>query len=416
MSEVIIKPTKNFVDITMVRNHFPLLQEKIHDQTLIYLDNAATTQKPFHVLDAMTNYYEHTNANIHRGVHTLSVRATDQFEQARQLVQQFIHAQYPHEIIFTHGTTESINLIAHSFVQSQLQADDEIILSMMEHHSNIVPWQLNGDKVGARIKVIPINDNGELDVDAFRKLLNKKTKMVALTHVSNAIGTINPISEIIQIAHEHDIPVLIDGAQAVPHQRVNVQQLDCDFYVFSGHKMYGPTGIGVLYGKTKWLEKLPPYQGGGDMISEVSFEKTRYNKLPHKFEAGTPNIAGAIGLGAAIRYLNSIGMDAIENYEKMLLSYATKLLNEIDDLQIIGSAKEKAAVISFVLDNIHPHDIGTVLDHEGIAIRAGHHCAMPLMTRYNIPATARISLGIYNTVQEIDALVAALSRLQRLFE
>ncbi|MBA2654218.1 MAG: cysteine desulfurase [Gammaproteobacteria bacterium] len=403
------------LNVAMVRHDFPILNQKINQHPLVYLDNAATTQKPNTVLEAMSHYYHWDNANIHRGVHTLSVRATESFEAAREQVKQFINAEYTHEIIFTRGATESINLIAQTFARSELKAGDEIIISAMEHHSNIVPWQLVCEQVGAKLKVIPITDLGELDITAYMELFTEKTKIVSVAHVSNAIGTINPVAKIVEIAHQHNVPVLLDGAQAAPHMQIDVQKLDCDFYVFSSHKMYGPTGIGVLYGKTKWLDRLPPYEGGGDMIAEVSFEKTSYNKLPHKFEAGTPNIAGVIGLGAAIDYLNRLTMAAVSRYEDKLLQYATESLTAIEGLRIIGRAQQKAAVISFVIDDIHPHDIGTVLDHEGIAIRAGHHCAMPLMTRFNIAATARASFGIYNTLEEIDALVAALLRLKRLF-
>lgn len=415
MSEVITDNLEINYDLATVRGDFPILLQHINGKPLIYFDNAATSQKPSNVIAAMSRYYQFDNANIHRGVHTLSVRATDEYEHVRHVIAKWINAQHDHEIIFTKGTTDAINLIAQSFGRSELKAGDEIVLSEMEHHSNIVPWQLISDQMGAVIKVIPVTDVGELDIDAYRNLLSDKTKIVAITHVSNAIGTINPIETLIQLAHDKNIPVLIDGAQAIPHMGVDVQQLNCDFYVFSGHKMYGPTGTGVLYGKSSWLEKLPPYQGGGDMISEVSFQKTNYNKLPFKFEAGTPNIAGVIGLGAAIDYLRSIGFSAISSHENALLDYATSQLKNIEGIKIIGESAHKAAVISFLIDTIHPHDIGTVLDHEGIAIRAGHHCAMPLMTRFNIPATARISFGIYNSEQEIDAFVSAILKVKGLF-
>lgn len=402
-------------DVIRRRIDFPILNQEINGNPLVYLDNAATTQKPNQVLAAMNSYYHNHNSNIHRGVHTLSVRATQEFEQARQTLQHFINAKHDHEIIFTKGTTDGINLIAQTFGRSQLHAGDEIILTQLEHHSNIVPWQLICEQVGAKIKVIPVDDAGDLDFVAYQSLLSSRTKLVAMSHVSNAIGTINPIKKFIEVAHAHSIPVLIDGAQAVPHMLVDVQELDCDFYTFSGHKMYGPTGIGVLYGKTNWLEKLPPYQGGGDMITEVTFEKTQFNKLPHKFEAGTPNIAAVIGFASAVNYLNSIGIPAINVHENKLLAYATSALCGIPNLKLVGTAKQKAAVISFVIDNIHPHDIGTVLDHEGIAIRAGHHCAMPLMSRFAVPATARVSFGLYNTIHEIDALIDAIMKLKRLF-
>lgn len=413
---VVIEDENISFDVIRRRVDFPILSQNIHGKPLVYLDNAATTQKPNQVLAAMNAYYQVNNANIHRGVHTLSVRATQEFEQARKTLQHFINAKHDHEIIFTKGTTDGINLVASTFGRSQLKAGDEILVSHMEHHSNIVPWQLICEQVGAILKVIPMNDAGDLDFNAYQGLLSSRTKMVAMAHVSNAIGTINPVKQFIEEAHQHAIPVLIDGAQAVPHMMVDVQELDCDFYVFSGHKMYGPTGIGVLYGKTKWLEKLPPYQGGGDMITQVSFEKTEFNKLPYKFEAGTPNIAAVIGFASAVHYMNTIGLAAINAHEASLLDYATCALEEIAGLEIIGKANQKAAVISFVMKDIHPHDIGTVLDHEGVAIRAGHHCAMPLMSRYNLPATARASFALYNTMHEIDGLVAALHKLQRLFE
>lgn len=414
MNNVIENLAETF-DIETIRGDFPLLKQKVHNKPIIYFDNAATTQKPANVLSAMTAYYQHDNANIHRGVHLLSVRATEAYENSRRIIQQFINAQREEEIIFVRGATEAINLVAHCLSKIHLKAGDEIILSEMEHHSNIVPWQIVCEQIGASIKVIPVTDIGELDLEKFNQLITEKTKLVAISHVSNAIGTINPIKNVIDTAHQYNIPVLIDGAQAVPHLNVDVQKLNCDFYVFSGHKMYGPTGIGVLYGKSEWLEKFPPYQGGGDMIVEVSFNKTTYNKLPHKLEAGTPNIAGVIGLGAAVQYLTVMDLDKIAMHENELLKYASMRLQEINGLKIIGTASHKAAVISFVFDNIHPHDIGTILDHEGIAIRAGHHCAMPLMTRYNLSATARISFGLYNTFDEVDQCVAALIKLRKFF-
>lgn len=416
MNNVITREiTLNGLDVAQLRQDFPILAQNIQDKPLVYLDNAATTQKPESVLSAMQHYYHHNNANIHRGVHTLSVRATQDYENAREVVKEFINAKDAREIIFVRGATEGINLVASCFSRLNLNAGDEILVSGMEHHSNIVPWQMVCEQFGANLRVIPVTDNGELDLSSLNTLLTDKTKFLAVTHISNAIGTINPIEKIIAIARQHKIPVLIDGAQAAPHLKIDVQKLQCDFYVFSSHKMYGPTGMGVLYGKSEWLEQMPPYQGGGDMITEVSFEKTTYNKLPFKFEAGTPNIAGAIGLASAIRYLNHVGFEAISKHETELLNYATNVLSDIKGLRIIGNAPKKASVISFVLEDIHPHDIGTVLDFEGIAIRAGHHCAMPLMTRFNIPATARISFGLYNQKSEIDAVVVAIKKLQRLF-
>lgn len=417
MNEVlIVDQPYDLVDCNVIRADFSILHQAINNNPLVYLDNAATTQKPNLVLSAMDNYYQHNNANIHRGVHTLSMRATREYEKAREIIAQFINAKQTHEIIFTRGTTESINLIASSFGKSQLGHGDEVLLSTMEHHSNIVPWQLICEQVGATLKVIPVNEQGELDLEAYSELLNARTKLVAVAQVSNAIGTINPVKKMIQLAHQLGVPVLLDGAQAVPHMSVDVQDLDCDFYVFSSHKMYGPTGVGILYGKTQWLEQLPPYQGGGDMILEVSFEKTRFNKLPHKFEAGTPNIAGVIGLAAAVKYMQHIGLSTIMAHETVLLNYATEQLQKIPGLQIVGNASNKAAVISFIIENIHPHDIGTVLDCEGVAIRAGHHCAMPLMTRFNLAATARASFAVYNSLADIDSLVAALLKLTRLFD
>ena len=362
------------------------------------------------VIDAITNYYTNENSNIHRGIHTLSQEATNAYEEARKKVQQFVNAKYSHEIIFTKGTTDSINLVASSFGKKYLKKGDEIIVSTMEHHSNIVPWQMICEEKGAILKVIPINDKGELLLDEFKKLLSNKTKLVAITHVSNTLGTINPIKEIITKAHSFNIPVLIDGAQAVPHTKVNVQELDCDFYAFSGHKMFGPTGVGILYGKEAILNNLPPYQGGGDMIKTVTFEKTTYNELPHKFEAGTPNIVGGIGLGVAIDYMNSIGISTIEAYEHELLAYATKQIKQIEGVRIIGEAKNKASVLSFLVDGTHPSDIGMIIDKLGVAIRTGHHCTEPLMNRLNVPGTARASFAFYNTFEEIDIFIAALNR------
>ncbi len=390
------------------RKDFPILDQKVNDKDLVYLDNAATTQKPLSVIETISRYYSEINSNIHRGVHTLSQLATDEYEETRKKVQQFINAKNLNEIIFTRGTTEAINLITRSWGEAELKPGDEVIISEMEHHSNIVPWQMICEKTGAILKVIPMNDDGELLVEEYKKLINEKTKMVAVVHVSNALGTINPVKEIIQIAHDYDALVLLDGAQAVAHLPIDVQELDCDFYAFSGHKLYGPTGIGVLYGKENLLEKMPPYQGGGDMILMVTFEKTEYNELPYKFEAGTPNIAGTIGLGAAIDYVSEIGFEAIDAHEESLLQYATASLQEIPGFRAIGTAKEKASVVSFVIDGIHPHDLGTILDTEGVAIRTGHHCAMPVMTHFKVPATARASFALYNTRTEIDVLKAAL--------
>jgi cysteine desulfurase/selenocysteine lyase len=402
--------------IEKIRQDFPILQQTIAGKPLVYLDNAATTQKPQCVLDAITAYYEKDNANIHRGVHTLSERATQAFETTRTKVQRFINAAHAHEIIFVSGTTEAINLVAQSYGRTQLQPGDEIIVSHMEHHSNIVPWQIVCEQTGAHLRVIPINQRGELQLDEFAKLLNEKTRLAAITHISNALGSINPIEDIITQAHAYNIPVLIDGAQAAAHMPIDVQALDCDFYAFSGHKLYGPTGIGVLYGKEALLEKMPPYHGGGEMINQVAFAKTTYNVLPYKFEAGTPHIEGVIGLGASIDYLQSIGLEAINKYEQDLLQYATAKISAIPGIRIFGEAKRKSAIISFTLDNIHAHDVGTILDHDGIAIRTGHHCAMPVMTYFGVPATARASFALYNTHAEIDALIAGLYAVKKVFQ
>ena len=403
------------LDVENIRRDFPLLTQKIHGKSLVYLDNAATTQKPQAVIDRITRYYQEENSNIHRGVHSLSEKATQAYEAARAKVRGFLNASQDREILFVRGATEGINLVAQSYGRVFIKAGDEIVLSVMEHHSNIVPWQMLCEERGAALRVIPINDTGELGRDEYEKLLNERTKLVSIVHISNALGTINPVKQMIRSAHDRGIPVLIDGAQAVPHLAVDVQELDCDFYVFSGHKLFGPTGIGILYGKAGLLEQMPPYQGGGDMISSVSFEKTCYNTLPYKFEAGTPHIAGGIGLGAAIDYLNGIGMERIAAYEQELLAYATDALSGIPGMRIIGTAKEKAGVLSFILDGVHPHDIGTILDHEGIAIRAGHHCAMPLMQRLGVPATARASLAFYNTKEEIDLLVKGIHKVKEVF-
>ncbi len=398
------------------RTDFPILKTKIHGRPLVYLDNAATTQKPLAVIDTERNYYSNYNANVHRGIHTLSQRATDAYEGARIKVQHLINATSPNEIVFVRGTTEAINLVAQSFGRNRLQAGDEIILSWMEHHSNIVPWQMLCQQTGAKLRVVPVNDSGELQMKDFEMFLNGRTRLVAMTHVSNTLGTVNPVKSIIGLAHRHGVPVLLDGAQAIAHVPVDVQMLDCDFYAFSAHKLYGPTGVGVLYGKTDLLEAMPAYQGGGDMIRSVTFEETSYNTLPYKFEAGTPNIAGVIGLGAAIEYVSSIGFDAIVSHERALLSYATAKLTDVPGLRIIGRAREKTGILSFVLDGAHPHDIGTILDREGIAIRTGHHCTMPLMERFGVPATARASFALYNTRQEVDALVEAIHKVQEVFK
>jgi cysteine desulfurase/selenocysteine lyase len=401
--------------VEQIRADFPILQEKIRNKPLVYLDNAASCQKPQAVIDSIVHTYSHEYANIHRGVHTLSVKATDRFEGAREKVRAFINAASSKEIIFVRGATEAINLVAQSFGKSQLQAGDEIVISAMEHHANIVPWQMLCQQIGTVLKVVPINQQGELLFDEYLNLLTDKTKLVAITHMSNALGTINPAKQIVEAAHSKNIPVLLDGAQAIPHMAVDVQDLDCDFYVFSGHKLYGPSGTGVLYGKQALLEAMPPYQGGGDMIRKVTFTETEYAGLPHKFEAGTPAIAEIIGLGAAIDYLNQFGMAAISAYEAELLAYATEQAEQIKGLNIIGQAAEKGGILSFTLDRIHPHDIGTMLDSLGIAIRAGHHCAMPVMDFYGVPATARASFAMYNTRQEIDVLMQGIKSLIEVF-
>lgn len=400
---------KNF-DINKIRADFPLLQREVNGKPLVYLDNGATTQKPKQVIDAITNYYVDMNANVHRGVHYLSQISTDAFEVTRRKVQTFINAKEEYEIIITKGTTDSINTVAHCYGKAFINEGDEIIISAMEHHSNIVPWQMICEDKGALLKVIPMNEHGELEMEIFKSLLSDKTKLVAVTYVSNALGTINPIKEIIELAHAKNVPVLVDAAQAIQHIAIDVQALDVDFLVFSGHKMYAPTGSGVLYGKEKWLNAMPPYQGGGDMIKEVTFEKTTYNELPFKFEAGTPNIEAGICLGDAIDYINSIGIDAIKKYEDELLEYATAEISKIDGVRIIGTAKEKSSVLSFVVDGIHPYDIGVILDKLGIAVRTGHHCAQPVMDQFNIPGTVRASFAVYNTKEDIDNFIAGLKR------
>jgi cysteine desulfurase/selenocysteine lyase len=402
-------------DVYALRKEFPILSETVYGKPLVYLDNAATTQKPQAVIDTLVRYYTTINANIHRGVHRLSVLATREHENARKTVQKFINAKGSEEIVFVRGCTEAINLVADSWGRQNIHAGDEILITHMEHHSNIVPWQLLCERTGASIKVVPVSDSGELIFEEYEKLLSPKTKIVGITHLSSALGTINPIEKYIKLAHDAGAKVLIDGAQSVPHIKVDVQALDCDFFAFSGHKVYGPTGIGVLYGKREILEAMPPYQGGGDMISSVTFEKTLYNALPYKFEAGTPHIEGAIGLGSAIDWLESVGIDAVAAHEHDLLEYATSKLLEIDGLKIYGEAKEKGAIISFTLEGIHPHDIGTILDQDGVAIRTGHHCVQPLMDRYCIPATARASLACYNTHEEIDALAKSILKVIEVF-
>jgi cysteine desulfurase/selenocysteine lyase len=395
---------------------FPVLQQKVYGKALIYLDNAATALKPRSVIDAINRYYSTESANVHRGIYYLSEKTTTEFEGARVRVQQFLNAESSEEIVFVRGTTEAINLVSSSYVKPILHEGDEIILSVIEHHSNIVPWQLVCNEKGAKLRIIPVNDNGELQLDDYENLLNESTKFISIGHVSNAIGTINPIKQMIQIAHKHGIKVLIDGAQAAPHFTVDVHDLDCDFYTFSGHKLYGPTGIGILYGKAHLFDQMQPYHGGGEMISSVSFEKTTFKKPPHKFEAGTPSIAGAIGLAAAIDYVKKQNLQEIEAHEKELLSYTTEKISTVPGLRIIGNAKAKAAILSFVIDGIHPHDLGTILDREGIAIRAGHHCAMPALKRFGVPATARASFALFNTKEEIDFLVDSLKKVHNIFQ
>ena len=402
-------------DVDRIRQDFPALNQTVHGQPLAYLDNAASAQRPAAVIDAISTYYAKDHANVHRGVHTLSQRATDAYEAARQKVQQFINAASTREIVFTSGTTDSINLLAYA-LEDGIKSGDEIVLSRMEHHSNIVPWQLLCERTGAVLKVVPINEHGELELEAYLSLIRPRTCLVALAHVSNALGTINPVADIITAAHEHNVPVLLDGAQAVPHASVDMQELDCDYYSFSGHKMFGPTGIGIFYGKEELLKKLSPFKGGGEMILSVSFEKTVYNELPYKFEAGTPNIAGAIGLGVAIDYLQDLGMDRVAAYEANLLDYATQAIAEVPGVRLIGTAAHKASVISFTVDGIHPHDLGTVLDHQGVAIRTGHHCAMPVMEFFGVPGTARASMAFYNNAADIDQLVEGLYVAIKMFD
>lgn len=414
-AQAALQETPSGFDVHRVRADFPILQRKVRGRDLVYLDNAATSQKPAAVIEAISRYYERDNSNIHRGVHYLAERATAEFEAARKTIQSFLNAARPEEIIFVRSATEAINLVAQTYGRAHLAAGDEVLITAMEHHSDIVPWQLLCEEKQARLRVAPINDTGELILEEFERLLSPRTKIVAVAHISNALGTINPIKTMVRMAHDRGIPVLVDGAQAAPRLPVDVQQLDCDFYALSGHKTYGPTGIGVLYGKLALLEKMPPYQGGGDMISSVTFEKTTYNKVPHKFEAGTPDMAGAVGLRAAIEYLNSLGMANIVAHEHELLTYATDAISRIPGIRVIGTAREKAGVLSFVLDGVHPHDMGTILDQEGIAIRTGHHCAQPVMERFAVDATARASFGLYNTKEEIDALVRGIQKVKEVF-
>ena len=402
-------------DIQKIRQDFPILQSKVHGKPLVYFDNAASTQKPRAVIQAISECYEKNYSNVHRGVHYLSAKATELFESARDTVKSFINAAHREEIIFVRGTTEGINLVAQTYGRANIKSGDEIVISMMEHHSNIVPWQMLCEQTGAILKVAPINQQGEIILEEFNKLLNTKTKLVAISYVSNTLGTINPVEQIIQAAHSKHIPVLLDAAQAVSHRVVDVQKLDCDFLVFSAHKLYGPTGIGVLYGKKSLLEKMPPYQGGGEMISQVTFEKTTYAGLPHKFEAGTPDVSGAIGLAAAINYIKNIGLNNIQAYENQLLQYISDEIVNYADIKIIGTAEHKTSIVSFVFDSIHAHDVGTIVDQEGIAIRTGHHCTMPLMHFYKVPATSRASLAFYNTPEEIDLFIKALKNVKQVF-
>jgi cysteine desulfurase / selenocysteine lyase len=401
--------------VKQIRRDFPILSSRVHGKPLVYLDNAASTQKPHAVVDALKRYYLTENSNVHRGVHYLSELATKKYEAARGTVQKFLNAESEGEIIFVRGATEAINLVAAAFGRKNVQAGDEILITELEHHSNIVPWQMLCEERGATLRVAPINDEGEVVLEEFTRLLSSKTKIAAISHISNVLGTISPVKRMIDMAHEKGIPVLVDGAQAVQHMRVDVRDLDADFYAFSSHKIFGPTGFGILYGKKHFLESMPPYQGGGDMIKSVTFKKTIFNDLPHKFEAGTPHIAGAIGLAAAIEYMNLFDWNIVHQYEQMLLRLAQDKLSAIQGLRIIGTAREKAGVVSFILDGIHPHDIGTILDQEGIAIRTGHHCAQPVMEKFGIPATARASFALYNTVEEIEALVNGIQKVQEVF-
>ena len=413
-----MQPLPSLLDypVEVLRQQFPLLQTTMNGKPLVFLDSAASSQKPQMVLEALDHYYRYTHANVHRGVYTLSQEATEAYEQGRRIARRFLNAAHDEEVLFVRGTTEAINLVAASYGRKYLQHGNEILLSGLEHHSNIVPWQLIAEATGAQIRVVPVLDNGELDLDAYRKLLGDRTRMVAVAHVSNTLGTINPVEEIIRLAHDRGVPVLLDGAQAAPHTTIDVQALDVDFYAFSGHKVYGPTGIGILYGKKKWLEELPPYQGGGEMIAQVTFEKTTYAELPHKFEAGTPDISGAVGLGAALQFVMDAGCEAIALHEARLLEYTTGNLLEIDGLRIYGTAAEKAGVVSFLVDDIHPYDMGTILDQLGIAVRTGHHCTQPLMDRFGIPGTVRASFGMYNTREDVDRLITGVRKAVRMLK
>lgn len=410
----IVEGKKTF-DVDRIRKDFPVLETSVNGRPLVYLDNAATSQKPRQVIDALSDYYQEYNSNIHRGVHYLSQKATDAYEESRSKIKEFINAAKSEEIVFVRGATEAINLVAQTFGKANIQRGDEVLITALEHHSNIVPWQIICDERGAKLRVVPMTDDGDLLLDEYQNLLSERTRIVAITQVSNALGTVNPVREMIVKAHQRDIPVLIDGAQAVPHTAVDVRDLGCDFYAFSGHKMYGPTGIGILYGRKKLLESMPPYQGGGDMIKSVSFEKTIYNDLPYKYEAGTPNISGGIALGVAVDYLNALDRSAVQEHENSLLEYATAQLLSIRGVEVVGRSKNKASVLSFVVDGVHPHDVGTILDSEGIAIRTGHHCAQPIMTRLGITATARASFALYNTKSEVDALVKGIYKVIEVF-
>lgn len=405
----------NMYDVNKIREDFPILGREVYGKPLVYLDNAATTQKPRQVVEAITNEYYNVNANVHRGVHYLSQKATDLHEEAREKVRRFINARSTSEVVFTRGTTEGLNLVASSFSDAFMQEGDEVIVSTMEHHSNIVPWQLQAAKKGISIRVIPMDDKGDLDLEAYAKMFNERTKIVSVTHVSNVLGTVNPVKEMIRIAHDHDVPFMLDGAQSTPHFAVDVQDLDCDFLAFSGHKMYGPTGVGVLYGKEAWLDRLPPYQGGGEMIESVSFEKTVFEKLPFKFEAGTPDYVATHGLATAIDYLTALGMDNVQKHEQELTKYAMQKMDEIDGMRIFGRSEHKDAVVSFLVGNIHHLDMGTLLDRLGIAVRTGHHCAQPLMIRLGIQGTVRASFALYNTKEEIDVLVEGIRRVSKMF-
>ena len=407
--------TAGSLDVARIREDFPILKQKVNGKPLVYLDNAATSQKPQVVIDTLTRYYATENSNIHRGVHSLSQQATQEYEDTRAKIRQFLNASDDREIIFVRGTTEGINLVAQSYGRQNVGEGDEVVISAMEHHSNIVPWQILCQEKGAHLRVIPMNDDGELLMDEYEGLLGPRTKLVSVVHMSNSLGTINPVRQMVEMAHGHGIPVLLDGAQSTPHMAIDVQELGCDFFVFSGHKLFGPTGIGALYGRAGLLESMPPYQGGGDMIKSVTFEKTLYNALPYKFEAGTPNIAGVIGLGAAVDYVSALGLDNTSVYEDTLLEYGTERLSAISGLRLVGTAREKAGILSFVLDGVHPHDIGTILDSEGIAVRTGHHCTQPVMERFGVAATARASLAFYNTKEEIDTLVRGIDKVMEVF-